>query len=71
MSSKVSAIINGTKNILKSPIFWDITPCSALNVDGVMSQKTVLFITTATRTSNPTNKNYITFFFFFFFFFFF
>jgi hypothetical protein len=67
-----------TKNIMKSTIFWDITPCSPLNgqlifrpwrwrryvppkrrltlngLHGVISEKIVLFITTAVRTSNPT-----------------
>jgi hypothetical protein len=38
----------------KSAIFWDITPCSPLRNLGVISQKMVLFITTAVRTSNPT-----------------
>jgi hypothetical protein len=102
-----------TKSIIKSTIFWDITPCSPLNVNrrfggtyrlhlqgrrisrernqrerrcqepsrlillpwrrrqyvtpkhrlifnglhGVISQKIVLFITTAVRTSNPTKSN--------------
>jgi hypothetical protein len=73
-------------NLLKSTIFWDITPCTPLKVNrcfgetycfhlqgrkisrarnqlesrwqadlhDVISQKTVLFLTTAVRTSNPT-----------------
>jgi hypothetical protein len=38
-------------------IFWDIPLCSPLTLNGlhgVISQKIVLFITTAVRTSNPT-----------------
>jgi hypothetical protein len=41
---------------LKSIIFWDMTPCSLLQFNrlhGVISQKMILFITTAARTSNP------------------
>jgi hypothetical protein len=43
--------------LLQGTIFWDITPCSPLNVnrlDGVISQKIVPFITTAVKSSNPT-----------------
>jgi hypothetical protein len=38
-------------------IFWDMTPCSPLSCNGlhgVISQKMILFITTAVKTSNPT-----------------
>jgi hypothetical protein len=98
------AFVNGsfkfqTNGLMKSAIFWDITPCSQLTVNrhfggtyhlhlqgrrinrarnqresrwqaepvppkrrltfnglhGVISQKIVLFITTAVRTSDPAN----------------
>jgi hypothetical protein len=43
---------------LKSIFFWDMTPCSALSgtnaLHGVISQKKILFKTTAVKTSNPT-----------------
>jgi hypothetical protein len=41
---------------LKSIIFWDMTPCSRLlhnGLHGVASQKMILFMTTAVKTSNP------------------
>jgi hypothetical protein len=42
-----------TNVYLKSTTFWDITQWSGLH--GLISQKMVLFITTAVRTSNLTN----------------
>jgi hypothetical protein len=42
----------------RSADFWVITPCSPLKVNqryAVISQKSALFITTAERTSSPTN----------------
>jgi hypothetical protein len=42
-----------------STIFWDITPFSPLKINhGIISQKMVLFITTAVKTSNPTTNNH-------------
>jgi hypothetical protein len=43
----------------RSTLFWDITPCSPLKINhGIISQKMILFITTAVRTSNPTMDNH-------------
>jgi hypothetical protein len=36
--------------VMKSIIFWDITPCSLF-----ISQKLILFIITAVKTSDPTS----------------
>jgi hypothetical protein len=43
--------------MMKSIFFWNMTPCSSLTLNGlhgVISQKKILFITTAVETSNPT-----------------
>jgi hypothetical protein len=49
---------------MKSAVFWDITPCSPLKANlcfiwlhVVMSQKTEHLITTAARTSVPTQPS--------------
>jgi hypothetical protein len=39
---------------VKSIVFWNVTPCSPVDVYGVTFQKTALLITTAVRTSNST-----------------
>jgi hypothetical protein len=48
---------------MKSIILWDMTPCSLLSFNnelyGVISQKMILFINTAVKTSNPTGKKII------------
>jgi hypothetical protein len=41
-----------TAVVMKSSIFWDISPC--IPVHGITSQKIELFVTTTVRTSNPT-----------------
>jgi hypothetical protein len=51
-------LVLGTTSILKSIIFWDMTPCSRLlhnRLHSVISQKMILFTTTAVKTSNPTS----------------
>jgi hypothetical protein len=68
----ITAVItsNPTCKEMKSIIFWYMTPCSPLSctrrfggtsattqrTTGVISQKMILFITTAVKTSNPTCK---------------
>jgi hypothetical protein len=53
----MAQIMDPFKIVLKnSSVFWGIRPCSPLKVNpqilhGVISQKIVLFITTAVRTS--------------------
>jgi hypothetical protein len=42
---------------MESIIFWGMTPCSRLKLNGlhgVISQKMILFITTSVKTSDPT-----------------
>jgi hypothetical protein len=39
---------------MKNIIFWDMTPLKLNGLHGAISQKMILFITTAVKTSNPT-----------------
>jgi hypothetical protein len=53
---KQKYVITNALRKLKCLIFWDVMPCSLLSCNrlhGITSQKMILFITTAVKTSNP------------------